>query len=93
MSNSLPANFYLLTEKVRELQNLVSALVGKNRELEEELTNYREGTYYQEYMKQLTELEGVVRQLKRENKTLKEKEKLIKNKIERLAVKLEEIEL
>jgi len=93
MSNSLPANFHLLTEKVRALQKLVVELVDKNRELEEELDKYKEGTFFQEQKKQLMDLEALIRQLKRENKTLKEKEKLIKNKIERLAVKLEEIEL
>ena len=57
-----------------------------------ELEQLKANTHKEEYLKRISELEKEIMYLKKTNKTLKETENLIKNKIERLAVKVENID-
>ena len=83
----------LLSQKVRQLLEAFADLQQQNRQLEEALAAARRDGADAGAVQRICDLEAEVRQLKKENKTLKEREKLIRNKTERLAVKLGEIDI
>lgn len=83
----------LLGQKVRQLLEAFAELQQQNRQLEEALAAARRDGADAGAVQRISDLEAEVRQLKKENKTLKEREKLIRNKTERLAVKLGEIDI
>lgn len=83
----------LLSQKVRQLLEAFADLQQQNRQLEETLAAARRDGADAGALQRISDLEAEVRQLKKENKTLKEREKLIRNKTERLAVKLGEIDI
>lgn len=83
----------LLGQKVRQLLEAFAELQQQNRQLEEALASARRDGADAGAVQRISDLEAEVRQLKKENKTLKEREKLIRNKTERLAVKLGEIDI
>lgn len=83
----------LLSQKVRQLLEAFADLQQQNRQLEEALAAARRDGADAGAVQRISDLEAEVRQLKKENKTLKEREKLIRNKTERLAVKLGEIDI
>lgn len=83
----------LLGQKVGQLLEAFAELQQQNRQLEEALAAARRDGADAGAVQRISDLEAEVRQLKKENKTLKEREKLIRNKTERLAVKLGEIDI
>ena len=93
MRDSNLSSFSRLTERIRELLDVLSRLIRENEELKKRLEKLPDEKVEETYLKRISELEEENQELKKENKRLKEREKLIKNKVERLAVKLEKIEL
>lgn len=81
-----------LSQKIDQLLAVIAELQDTNGRLSEELKKHQAGYYNQDYLRQIANLEENIRLLKKEKRTLKEREKLIKNKVERLAVKLDKIE-
>jgi len=92
MDNTLTSsNFKDLLSKVNKLMDRFKELEEENINLKKSPRKTNESAEDQKYIKKIGELEEELIKLKRKNKTLKEKEKLIKNKIERLAVKLDKL--
>ncbi|MEL6820613.1 MAG: hypothetical protein AAFP70_02530 [Calditrichota bacterium] len=86
-------SFSSLTANIAKLLEQVSRITHINSTLREKLKSYEEGLAEKKYLERITELENDLRKVRKENKTLKERERLIKNKVERLSVKLEKLEV
>jgi len=87
------SSFSILTEKIAKLLEQVSRISNINSTLREKLSGYEDGLAEKKYLERIAELENDLRKIRKENKTLKERERLIKNKVERLSVKLEKLEV
>ena len=85
-------NFDQLFDKIQQFFKVFDALVKSHNQVKSELEQLKANPYKEEYLKRISELEKEIMYLKKTNKTLKETENLIKNKVERLAVKLEDID-
>ncbi len=83
--------FQKLISRIRQLITLIDELSAENQKLREQLSQKTEGEFDENKQNKIVELEEEITSLRRENKQLKEKESLIKNKVERLAVKLENV--
>jgi RecA/RadA recombinase len=93
MENQLEViNFDQIFNKIQQFFEVFDALVKFNNQLRAELEQLKANPHKEEYLKRISELEKEIMYLKKTNKTLKETENLIKNKVERLAVKLEDID-
>lgn len=86
-------SFSSLTANIAKLLEQVSRITNINSTLREKLKGYEEGLAEKKYLERIAELENDLRKVRKENKTLKERERLIKNKVERLSVKLEKLEV
>jgi|GEM_PF-6825152 len=86
-------SFSSLTANIAKLLEQVSRITNINSTLREKLKSYEEGLAEKKYLERIAELENDLRKVRKENKTLKERERLIKNKVERLSVKLEKLEV
>ena len=86
-------HFDKLFVKVKKLLQLTSTLQLENHQLREEVRRLREQRTNGEEVTFLPEeVEQRLLQLRKENKMLKDREKLIRNKIDRLTVKLEDLQ-
>ena len=85
-------NLAQLSVRIQKLLSVLEALKAKNDALTKELQSFKKG-HDIESEEKISDLEEEIRKYKRENKILKENEKLIKNKVERLSVKLDQIEI
>lgn len=85
------SSYYRLIDRIQKLLQIMKALAEQNNELKNKIIQLEQRREQNQFDGEYTELERVVKRLKKENKILKEKERAIKTKIERLAVKLEEI--
>ena len=88
-----PSHFARLIHKIRRLLEGLQQLRQENEALKIELEKYRNGPDNSLHLTKLDGLESELRLLRKENKSLKEREKLIKHKVERLAVKLNSIDM
>ena len=86
-------NFDEVFLKVQQFFKLFEELKRRHDRLKKELEGARSNPEKENQTRRIQELEKEVIHLKKINKTLKEKESLIKNKVDRLAVKLENIEV
>jgi phage host-nuclease inhibitor protein Gam len=85
-------DFEQIYNKVQQFFEVFDALVKSHTQMKTELEQLKANPQKEEYLKKINELEKEIAYLKKTNKTLKETENLIKNKVERLAVKLENID-
>lgn len=86
-------NFDRVYQKIQQFFKIYEELKKGHDRLKTELEQARSNDQKEVQDKKIQELEREIIRLKKINKTLKEKESLIKNKIDRLAVKLENIEV
>ena len=86
-------DFDQVYQKIQQFFKIFEELKRRHDRLKGELEEIRLNPEKEQQGNKIKELERQVSQLKKLNKTLKEKESLIKNKIDRLAVKLENIDI
>lgn len=86
-------DFDQVYQKIQQFFKIFEELKRRHDRLKAELEEIRSNPEREHQGNRIKELEREVAQLKKLNKTLKEKESLIKNKIDRLAVKLENIDI
>jgi predicted nuclease with TOPRIM domain len=86
-------DFDQVYQKIQQFFKIFEELKRRHDRLIAELEEIRSNPEKEQQGNKIRELEMEVAQLKKLNKTLKEKESLIKNKIDRLAVKLENIDI
>jgi len=92
-NQSETANFERVYQKIQQFFEIYEELKKRHDRLTTELEQVRSNPEKEQQGKRIRELEKEIIHLKKINKTLKEKESLIKNKVDRLAVKLENIEV
>lgn len=85
-------DFEQVYNKIQQFFKVFDALVKSHNQIKTELEQLKANPHKEEYLKKISVLEREIVYLKKTNKTLKETENLIKNKVERLAVKLESID-
>jgi seryl-tRNA synthetase len=86
-------DFDQVYQKIQQFFKIFEELKRRHDRLIAELEEIRSNPEKEQQGNKIRELEREVAQIKKLNKTLKEKESLIKNKIDRLAVKLENIDI
>ena len=92
-SQNETVDFDQVYQKIQQFFKIFEELKRRHDRLKGELEEIRLNPEKEQQGNKIKELERQVSQLKKLNKTLKEKESLIKNKIDRLAVKLENIDI
>lgn len=91
MADNEVTYFDQLFVKVKKLLQLTSALQLENHQLKAEVKRLRDNRNAGEADLLPEEVEQQLVQLRKENRMLRDREKLIRNKIDRLSVKLDDL--